>query len=96
MTKDAETVLTNRLAALSRIIRKPVTNIPVEFHSVKKGNWLTVKREMFNRGGQQGLVVDDPNDVGVSLDFFTCGQCGRGHCPCYTSIEFWEWGELES
>lgn len=71
--------------------------IPQAFEGVKKGDWLHVKRAggvLGRRGKESGLVVSF-DDKGASLDFFTCGQCGAEACPCYTSIEFWEWDELE-
>ncbi len=68
---------------------------PTAFAGVKEGDWLTVKRGYLGRSGQQGQVCDRPDTKGVSLDFFTCGQCGAKNCQCYTSIEFWEWSELE-
>ena len=60
--------------------------------SVKPGNTLTVLPEMMGRGGQTGTVVEEGiTDEGVALDFFTSNIPGE-----YITIEFYEWGELES
>lgn len=59
----------------------------------KIGDAMTVKREFFTRGGQTGSVLE-VYDHGVTLDFFRC-FCGATRCACYTSIEFWEFSELE-
>jgi hypothetical protein len=67
---------------------------PLGFSKVKEGDWLTVKPGFMRRSGTSGLVVGIAPE-GASLDFFTCGQCGSLNCPCYASIEMWEWGELE-
>lgn len=63
--------------------------------SVKEGDQLTIKLNFIGRGGQTGTVVDTPDGEGASLDFFTCGLCGAKQCSCYTSIEFWNWNEIE-
>jgi hypothetical protein len=59
---------------------------------VKMGDMVRVRREFGSRGGQDGLVIDPPNEEGVSLDFF-CDVFGdpKG----LPTIEFWEWQELE-
>lgn len=56
---------------------------------IKQGDWLTVAPDMLSRGGQAGMVIDDPDDNGVSLDFFS--SCSSNE---YISIEFWQWDEL--
>jgi hypothetical protein len=66
--------------------------IPAWATSVKKGDSLTIKREMFTRGGQQGLVIEDDLLTGVSLDFF---KDAFGDPKGLPSIEFYEWDEIE-
>lgn len=66
--------------------------IPAWATSVRKGDCLTIKREMFTRGGQQGLVIEDPYNAGVSLDFF---KDVFGDPKGVPSIEFYEWDEIE-
>lgn len=60
--------------------------------AVKIGDSLTIKPEFgFTRGGEVGEVVTEPNDEGVSLDFY----CDRnGDEDGVPSIEFWEWDEI--
>ena len=59
---------------------------------VKVGDWLTVKEEYGLRGGADGEVVAEPNEQGVSLDFYCDREGNESGVP---SIEFWEWSELE-
>lgn len=59
--------------------------------NVKSRDYLTVKDEFLTRGGQQGLVTAEPDDEGVSLDFF-CDM--DGDAAGVPSIEFWQWDEL--
>jgi hypothetical protein len=55
------------------------------------GGAAVVKREIFGRGGQSGMIVGSYRE-GLSIDFF---------CDCFgdprglPSIEFFEYGELE-
>ncbi|WP_116892984.1 hypothetical protein [Pseudomonas savastanoi] len=60
---------------------------------VKIGDSLTIKQEFgLTRGGEVGEVIAEPNDKGVSLDFYCDRDGDEDEVP---SIEFWEWEEIE-
>ena len=65
--------------------------IPIWAKGVVVGDWISVKPELYGRGGQIGQVIEPgPVEDGVGLDFFT------SHDPSeYISQEFYEWDELE-
>jgi hypothetical protein len=56
---------------------------------IKLGDWLTVSPDIFGRGGQSGMVIEDPDEGGVTLDFFSSHSTEE-----YISIEYWQWDEL--
>lgn len=70
------------------------TNVwPAWAKKIKDGDWLAIKDGFMTRGGKSGQVVGAPSAEGVSLDFY-CDVSGdpRG----LPTIEFWEWGEIDS